>query len=88
MDSVVQNGWDQLRCFLSPYHPGVQDPDSRYLNLTRLTVQYTDLAALSEGHTLHVQPALRPDPSTRSSVALLRLHIDLQLRAPPILVTT
>jgi hypothetical protein len=39
------------------------DPDSGYLNPTRLAVQYTDLAALSKGHIMHVQLALCPDLS-------------------------
>ena len=88
MDSVVQNGWGQLRRFIFLYRIEVQDPDSGYSNLTRLAIQYTDLVALSEGHTLHAPFALCPNRSIRSSIALLRLHTDLRLRTPPVLVKT
>lgn len=51
MDSVVQNGWDQLRLpsFLSLFCATVY-PEFGYLNLTRLVQHYVASIALSTNH--------------------------------------
>jgi len=59
MDSVVQNGWEQLsRLFPSPLRAPAQHSDSHYLNWIRLTNQYFTSIALSAGSHLHAAHSL------------------------------
>lgn len=73
MDSVAQNGWDQLRSF--SFLPLLS---SILTWIFRLTKHYVTSVALGMDHTLNVLLVHRPDCSTTSRIALLRLRVDLR----------